>query len=331
MKLKNALEELGCDTSSSDKITRSTIANFRWEPAISNERADDYNDYIQDVANHKDWKGEHKSYLSATVHIPKDLPRSPDCFSSINHPAHLNIDMDDTYLIRLESLGYFFDNSLYSEVTNLFWTRFINNPKDLLKSSLGDSDEELREEFVSLWNGTRIQARPLFATFLNDFGGNIRQLVKEDWPHLLRDRLGLTHWSGAPGNMLPVALMCYTVSDVRHALRKDAAKGATSGFTRPTVLDAEMSAAFVPAPLMPDKGSYGYTLDLHQVSAPPEDFTPELLTYPIEYKPEHIKALGFIEKPHMLNDGDSFLNARNLHVKGLQVFSGNSSFGEVLK
>ena len=85
-----------------------------------------------------------------------------------------------------------------------------------------------------------------------------------------------------------------------------AKKGAVASFTRPTVLDAEMSPAFIPAPLLPGGESYGYTLDLASAGIP-DTFTPELLTFPIEYQAKHIKALGFIARGHALQEDQAIL------------------------
>ncbi|HEX5392987.1 MAG TPA: hypothetical protein VFW68_06895 [Rhodocyclaceae bacterium] len=332
MYLSPSLHELASDDVASPEgpAIRCEMANFRWERAVSADRARDYSTYVDNVATHKDWKAEHKSYLGSLVHIPKDLPRSAECFLAINDSAHLNVQLDNTFLLRLESIDHLFRQPLLADVANQFWTRFINSPKDLFKDTLPDSvSEALRAEFVAQWNAHRTQARPLFATFLNDFGGNLKAFVKEDWPHILRDRLGLTHWPSTPGKSLPVALMCYTVDDVLQAQALATKKGAVSSFCRPTVLDAEMSAAFIPAPVLPCGESYGYTLDLANTEIP-QAFTPELLTFPIDYQPRHIKALGFITREHALQHDAAIFAARNRHVQGLQGLSGCSSFGEVL-
>ncbi|OGU23278.1 MAG: hypothetical protein A2580_01645 [Hydrogenophilales bacterium RIFOXYD1_FULL_62_11] len=248
---------------------------------------------------------------------------------AVNGQAHLNESLDNTFLLRLESIGHLFDQPLVADIVDRFWLRFFNYPKDLLKNNLSDIDDALRAEFVTQWNAQRTQARPMFATFLNDFGGNLKELVKADWPHLLRDRLGLTHWPSTAGKPLPVALMCYTVDEVRQARLLATKKGAVASFARPTVLDAEMSSAFIPAPLLPGGESYGYTLDL-ACTGIPATFTPELLAFPIEYQPRHIKALGFITREHALQTDDTIFVARNLHVQGLQRLPGCDSFGEVL-
>lgn len=332
MNLNPSLEFLASDEAAvpAGVGTRCAVANVRWEKAVSDERAKEYNVYVGDVATHSDWRAEHKSYLGSFVHMPQDFPRAPECFMAVNSQAHLNENLDNTYLLRLESLGYLFENPLISEVSNYFWLRFFRSQKDLRKEKLSDSDEALRTEFVAQWNAQRTQVRPLFATFLNDFGGDLDKLVKEDWAHILRDRLGLTHWPSTAGKSLPVALMCYTMDEVRDARSAANRKGAVASFTRPTVLDSEMSAAFIPAPLHPGGESYGYTLDLASGVVIPDTFTPELLTFPIQYQPRHIKALGFINCEHALTKDEDIFTARNLHVQGLQRLSGCGAFGEVL-
>jgi hypothetical protein len=310
-------------------FARCEAANFRWEPAVSSSRAAEYSTYVGDLGTHGDWQAEHKGYLSTFVQVPKDLPRSAECFMAVNQQAHLNEALDNTYLLRLESIGYLFDLPLVAAQAELFWQRFFNSQKDLRKPKLNDADEMLRAEFVNQWNKQRTQARPLFATFLNDFGRNLEALSRGDWPHLLRDRLGLVHWPSTAGKALPVALMCYTVDDVRQAQQAATKKGAVASLARPTVLDAEMSAAFIPAPWVPGGGSFGHTLDLGS-SVIPADFTPELLTYPLDYQPHHIKALGFITRPHALQSDDAVLAARNRHVQGLQALPDCADFGEVL-
>lgn len=331
MKLSVSLEELASDALSRQigAGVRCTSANFRWEHAVQDERSTEYNSYVGEVASHKDWQAEHKGYLGSLVHVAKDLPRSSECFMAVNNRAHLSDHLDNAFLLRLESIGHLFQQPLLSDLADNFWQRFFNSQKDLRKNNLSDRDEQLRKEFVAQWNEQRTQARPLFSTFLNDFGGDLAALVKSDWPHILRDRLGLTHWPSTAGKALPVALMCYSVDEVREARLMATTKGAVASFTRPTVLDAEMSAAFVPAPLLSGGQSYGYTLDLACTEIP-EVFTPELLNFPLEYQAKHIKALGYISRGHSLEEDGATLAARNRHVRGLQRLPECGGFGEVI-
>lgn len=334
MQLTPQITSLASDTiaSQSGTAARCEAANFRWESAISDLRAAEYNAYVNGIGTHKDWRAEHKGYVSNFVQVAKDMPRSAECFMALNAQAHLNEQLDNTYLIRLESFGYLASQPLIADLAEAFWLRFFNSQKDLRKPTLNDTDEALRIEFVAQWNSSRAQARPLFAAFLNDFGGNLESLCRQDWPHLLRDRLGLAHWPSTAGKPLPVALMCYTVEEVREARLMASKKGAVASLSRPTVLDAEMYAAFIPAPFTPGGASYGHTLDLTDPapSEIPTEFTPELLTFPLDYQPRHIKALGFITRAHALFDDAATLAARNRHVQGLQTLPGCAGFGEVL-
>lgn len=332
MNLESPLDLLAADASASvaGDSARCEAANFRWEQAVSTARAQQYQTDIGAVSTHKAWKGEHKDYVWTSCYIAKDLPRSAESFMAVNQQAHLLEQLDNTFLLRLESLGGLLNQPLLSDdVADRFWLRFYNSQKDLRKDKLSDTDEALRTEFIAQWNKQRIQARPMFATFLNDFGGNLTEFLKTDWPHILRDRLGLTHWPSTAGKPLPVALICYEINEVRAARALATKKGAVASFARPTVLDTEMSAAFIPAPLLPDGKSYGYTLDLANTEIP-TGFTPELLTFPIDYQAKHIKALGFITRPHALQDGPALLAARNRHVQGLQTLPDCADYGEIL-
>lgn len=331
MNLNDSLRSLASDAAATPEgaDARCVAANFRWEQAVSSGRADEYNAYANDVTNRKSWRAEHTGYVRSFIQVAKDHPRVAESFMALNNQAHLNENLDNTYLLRLESLNGMVGSGLHGAFGETFWQRFFNSQRDLRKAKLSDTDEQLRNEFVVQWNAKRIQARPMFSAFLNDFDSNLETFIKADWPHLLRDRLGLTHISCTPGNPLPVALMSYTLDEVREARAIAAKKGAVASFARPTVLDGEMNAAFIPAPLQSGGESYGYTLDLAN-DATPTAFTPELLTFPIDYLPRHIKALGFITRPHALQADTAMLAARNRHIQGLQATPDLSSFGEVL-
>ena len=322
MNLSDSLRSLASEAAAAPEgaDARCVAANFRWEQAVSSGRADEYNAYVDDVTNRKSWRAEHTGYVRSFIQVVKDHPRVAESFMALNNQAHLNENLDNTYLLRLESLNGMVGSGLHGAFGETFWQRFFNSQRDLLKTKLSDTDEQLRSEFIVQWNAKRIQSRPMFSAFLNDFGGNLEVFLKTDWPHILRDRLGLTHVSCTPGNPLPVALMCYTLNEVRDARVTTAKK---------TVLDGEMNAAFVPAPLQSGGESYGYTQDLAN-GAIPTAFTPELLTFPVDYLPRHIKALGFITRPHALQADTAMLAARNRHIQGLQAMPDLSGFGEVL-
>lgn len=179
MNLNSHLQLLVSDTTASAAGIefRCTSGNFRWECAVADGRAEEYNTYVGEVATHKNWKAEHKGYVDEFVYVAKDFPRSADCFLAIiNTQAQLNENLDNTFLLRLESLSRLFADPLTEVAAENFWTRFFNSQKDLKKAKLTDDAERLRTEFVDQWNELRVQARPMFATFLNEFGGNLDNL-----------------------------------------------------------------------------------------------------------------------------------------------------------
>ena len=340
MKIPPKLALLSSDAQAtmSGVLARCEAANFRWEVGVSGARGQEYESFLElePSSAHKDWQAEHKGYVREFVQVPQSHPRSAETFMAVNADAHLLEQMDNAVLIRLESLASVVNQDLLATaIGRYFWDRFYNYPKDLAKEKLSADDEALRGQFMDYWHAQRLQARPLFATFLSDFGGNLSELIKQDWPHLLRDRLGLTHWPSDVSAPLPVALMCYSVDEVRQARAESRRKGAVCSFARPTVLDTEMSAAFVPAPCFEGGESFGHTLDLAQTQVPPS-FTPELLTFPLRYQARHLKALGFISRPHALQQADGGLDeaalfaARNRHVQGLQSSPDCADFAEVL-
>jgi hypothetical protein len=332
MRLSPILTELATDAAAAAAGIdwRCAAANFRWEHAVSDARADDYTDYVGDVRDHADWKAGHTDYVKDMVQPPKDLPRTSACFSPINDVAHLHWqNHDNIQLLRLESLSGLFSHSLTAALAERFWVRFFRSQKDLRKSSLPAPDQAMFDSLMMQWNQQRTQARPMFATTLRAFGGNLEALIKQDWPHLLRNRLGLEHWPSTPGQPLPVALMCYTLDDVRQARILATDKGATASCARPTMLDAEFSRAFVPSAQPAGPHSCGHTLDLSCLDVP-DDFTPELLNFPLDYLPRHLKALGFISQPHPLESDAQWLDARNRHVRGLRQQLNCPQFGEEL-
>ena len=182
MNLSDSLRDLSADASAAiaGVATRCAAANFRWEPAVGSERATRYCDHVGIQSAHDEWISEHKGYLSAFVHVPKDSPICAESFLPIGTRSHLREDLDNTFLLRLESLGHLFQMPLLTDLATTFWQRFYNSQKDLRKATLSTSDEALRSEFVSKWNSQRTQARPLYATFLNDFGGNLATLTQND-------------------------------------------------------------------------------------------------------------------------------------------------------
>ena len=90
------------------------------------------------------------------------------------------------------------------------WQRFEN----LLSALVADGDAgRAVHSFFDAWNQRR-DARPAFAAFYDEVQ---QESDEDDWPHALRDRLGLGHYGQAGGASLPVALMRYSLADVYSA------------------------------------------------------------------------------------------------------------------
>ena len=141
----------------------------------------------------------------------------------------------------------------------------------------------------------------------------------EDWPHALRDRLGLGHYGGAP---LPVALMRYPLADVCSA---QARQQLSTACALPTVLDDGMHPFFFP---VPREHPYGATVHLQPDRA--DTLAAEIVHCRIDYRREHLYRLGTITRPHGLDDG-RLREARDLHLLALQEESGREDFGETFE
>ena len=168
------------------------------------------------------------------------------------------------------------------------------------------------------WNQGR-DARPTFAAFYDEVS---READHDDWPHALRDRLGLGHYGYAGDVPLPVALMRYPLADV---FSSQARQRLTIACAAPTVLDDGMHEFFFP---VPRQRSYGATVHLLPDQA--DILTAEIVHCRIEYKRDHLWRLGKITRPHQL-DHAHLREARDLHLIALQEACSRRDFGEPLE
>lgn len=285
--------------------------------------------YLEGVDTAPRWKSEHNAeYYLAEVRVARQSPVAPHTFRPDNSLAQLG-DLDNASLIRVESLVRFQRSATSKLLFEAFWTRFFNYQKDMNPPDPLRRDP-LVDEFLRCWNEEqRIFDSPMFCSFLAEFG-ELSKLLKSDWPHDLRDRLGLAHLQ--PNlEAIPVALMCYSVNDVREWLVANSTAPLASAFARPTALDGELSPVFHPVPF-PAATNYGYTLHL-DAAADRRQFTPEILNARIDYQPRHIKALGWISRPHLLGNppiAASLRSARNAHLTALQARCSRPDFGALL-
>ena len=139
----------------------------------------------------EDWTEANRLHLDGYCNVPS--VSVPDTFLQINQSAWLDSLSDNQSLVRIESLVRALTNS------NLD----IDNLKELLHQADngdGDADRAVRS-FFDDWNWRR-DARPAFAAFYDEVQ---QEADDDDWPHALRDRLGLGHYGYVVGAELPVA------------------------------------------------------------------------------------------------------------------------------
>ena len=256
-----------------------------------------------DAVGWQDWTEANQLYLDRYCNVPR--PSVPDAFLEINRSAWLDALSDNQTLVRIEALNRPLQNSDLD----------IDGLKDLLRRSDGGEGDAVRavQSFFAAWNQRR-DARPAFAAFYDEVR---HESDGDDWPHALRDRLGLGHYGHAAP--LPVALMRYPLADVRSA---QARQQPSSACALPTVLDGGMHPFFFP---VPREHPYGATVHLRPDRA--DTLTAEIVHCRIDYRREHLYRLGTITRPHRLDDGQ-LREARDLHLLALREACGREDFGE---
>lgn len=173
-------------------------------------------------------------------------------------------------------------------------------------------------KFLDVWNAQR-DHRPVFGTFVDA----VQEAADDaDWPHRLRDALGLGHYGRtAEDDPVVVMQMRYPLSEALNAAK--ARKWAAS-VALPTPLDGGMNEFFFPSP----KGHpYGATLHLELGCA--DQLAPEILHASFDYRIKHIHAIGVISRPHPMQ-GFVLSLARDQHLDAMRQVSARPDFGERL-
>ena len=157
-------------------------------------------------------------------------------------------------------------------------------------------------------------ARPAFCARRDEVEAEI---TDADWPHALRDRLGLGHY-GLPGGVgIDVALMAY---DMNYVIASQKAARIPTACALPTALDGGMHQFFFP---VPREHPFGATV--HLAPGKSDTLTAEWLHCRIEYERRHLVELGRIVRPHGVDD-PALVEARDLHLLSLQVECNPSRF-----
>lgn len=258
-----------------------------------------------------DWMEIETRYRQQEVEVAR--MSVPATFQSCNQSAWLEGLAEQQTVMRLESVAWPLKLNACS-LTQLqgWWEQHTQS---------GEAGERARAaltKFLDVWNAQR-DHRPVFGTFVDA----VQEAADDaDWPHRLRDALGLGHYGRtAEDGDVVVMQMRYPLSEALNAAkaRKWAAAAAL-----PTPLDGGMNEFFFPSP----KGDpYGATLHLEPGCA--DQLAPEILHASFDYRIKHIHAIGVISRPHPMQ-GSVLSSARDQHLDAMRQVSARPDFGERL-
>ena len=291
---------------SADAVVAAMADNCRFEERAGEERWQVFESMLPSPSSTvwEDWREVYRLYLEKTCLVPRQSV--PDAFLEVNRDVWLTALSENQWLVRIEALARPLRRSgLELRQLEELWRR------------ADDDAEHVIRTFLGAWNQRR-DARPAFAAFADEVRTEIED---DDWPHALRDRLGLGHYSPTDHTPLPIALMRYPIEDVL------AAQSATIGsaVALPTVLDGGMHEFFFP---VPRDHAYGATVHLAPDLA--DTLTAEVVHCRIDYEQRHIYRLGEISRPAQV-DAAGLREVRDLHLYALREACGRNDFGEPLE
>lgn len=292
--------------------------NYRFEERVGALRQQEYeNGLSAPLAGLGDWLYRHdkQHMLSRIKSVGNDF--IPDTFLPINEQAHLQDFAPNHDLVRVEDLNFAFAKSseplAFADIADL-----------LAKRAQSAAAAKLLQ-FIDDWNLARANW-PMFSAFYDEVKDDAEHA---DWPHRLRDRLGLEHYQGGAARAIPVALMRYPSKLVSDKLKRGRGPGTGpdarihAAFALPTVLDGELNHAYFPTPA---GHRYGATLNLAQPWQPV--LSAEILNLRIDYQPAHLWKIGMIVRPTTTHL--DLRARRDQHLTLLREESGNATFGQIL-
>lgn len=297
------LQLLAAQAMSADVVEAAIADNCRFDERASEQRWQALQALLEDAAELLPADLAEAALLYKQRFL--DVSSVPDSFLSANALALMPNVAGEQELVRLELLSWPLSSQGLEMAQLQQWHQ--------------DSDRNaaVLEQFLQNWNQQR-DNRPVFATFFDEVQAEVEHA---DWPHQLRDRLGLGFYPDRAS--CPVALMRYSLQEVLQAARRDGRLAAAVAL--PTVLDGGLHQYFYPAPV---EQPYGATLHLAANQA--DVLTAEILHFRIPYQRRHLWKLGWISQPHRFFDlagGDTALReARDLHLLQLRIDSGRDDF-----
>ena len=266
----------------------------------------------------------HKNrYLREHIDLDQGDAGVPHTFDAVLNGSNAWHGIEDNLaLYRVEDVGFALKGSGVDETE--FERAVLDRNQASATAAQHKAADAVLVRVCEGWNSSRHQ-RPAFATTEPE----IEDLLADagaDWPHALRDHLGLGHLSPASSREpIKVLLMRYTVKEV-----KDHAKRAGhGGFCIPTVLDGPLNPYFFPtpvpaatAPSAPQR--CGRALNLRPVSTQADyRMGLELIHSFVNYRPEHVVRWGLISLPLAVD----LLLSRRLHLDWLRLDTERDEFG----
>ena len=291
---------------SADAVVAAVADNCRFDERAGEERWAALEAMLPrgSAITHTDWAEAYRLYFAQRCMVPR--VSVPDAFLEPNRDAWLEKIAENQSLVRIEVLSRALQRTALE----------LGELRDLLRSSDAGAQHSVRS-FIAAWNERR-DARPAFAAFADEVQA---EMEDDDWPHALRDRLGLGHYSATDDAPLPIALMRYSIEDVRAAQTPAVA----NAVALPTVLDGGMHEFFFPTPR-----DHVYGATVHLAPGLADTLTAEIVHCRIDYAPRHLHRLGEISRPAQLDDAQ-LREVRDLHLYALREACGRDDFGEPLE
>ena len=289
---------------STDLRARAEAHNIAFEERLDQNRLDVFEMSVSGPCSGYE---DLRRYLSdfVTTYVEVAEPHVPPTFLTENSGASMTQPSPEQSLVRIENV-----------------TRHLANAGLTLadlEGSLASTDPAEKatlEDFLDQWNRARDNS-PTFAAFKDQL---LFEIGDAEWPHKLRDRLGLAHYSVA-GGPLDVALMEYTVEEVLTEAGRS--PDIAYPFCVPTFLDSKPSSQFFPTPKELPAGA---PMALFEIWSD-EQLIAEVLHSRLTYHADHIVKLGQIVTDGPMAD---FKSVRNNHLAVLQLAAVQDDFGEEL-
>lgn len=282
-----------------DPKQRACGLNLKIDERLNGIRGNAFEAYAQDASTSETLWRRAVDYYEERVRV-----RPSETFSSLNSGAACGPLSPEQKLVRLERIDRVLDT--------------IGVTLDQLQTAHAGSNASSRaliDSFLDQWNHRPdISRNPVsFAAFKDQL---CEEIDDPDWPHLLRNRMGLDHYDTS-GVEIRVALMEYSVADVT------AANISGQDFYVPTTLDSEPYYQFVPTPT---QLPFGCPMALSVIQSD-DELIAELLHPRLNYARRHILKLGVINKPVSACD---FIEMRNNHLWALRIAASRDDFGHEL-